>query len=68
MRYSVAETALRDANIKFERRFRAVEAGLAAAGKAPAEATLQEMDALWDAEKLREKASRIVLKSIENMF
>ena len=51
------EAALRRTNAKFERRFRAVEAGLAAAGKAPAEATLQEMDALWDAAKAREKSA-----------
>jgi len=41
------EKALRTANAKFVRRFRAIEAGLAARGKTPAQATLDEMEALW---------------------
>ena len=41
------ETALRAANAKFVRRFRAIESGLAARGKTPAEASLDEMEALW---------------------
>ena len=41
------ETALRGANAKFERRFSYVEDGLATRGKAPKEASLAEMDALW---------------------
>ncbi|MGC9954486.1 MAG: nucleoside triphosphate pyrophosphohydrolase [Rhizomicrobium sp.] len=41
------EKALRTANAKFVRRFRAIEAGLAALGKKPAEASLEEMEALW---------------------
>jgi ATP diphosphatase len=41
------EKALRSTNAKFERRFSAVEDGLAAAGKALGEATLHEMDELW---------------------
>jgi len=49
------EAALRGANAKFERRFRAVEAGLAAQGRSPDEATLAEMDALWDAAKRAER-------------
>lgn len=48
------EAALRDANLKFERRFRAVEAALAARGATPAGSTLEEMDALWDAAKRAE--------------
>jgi len=48
--------ALRTTNLKFERRFAAIEDALAAAGKTPAEATLAEMDALWDQAKAREKA------------
>ncbi len=47
------EAALRDANAKFTRRFEAIEAALAAEGRAPAGATLAEMDALWDAAKER---------------
>lgn len=45
------ETALRAANRKFERRFHAVEAALADQGRSPADATLDEMDALWEAAK-----------------
>ncbi|MEC9433015.1 MAG: nucleoside triphosphate pyrophosphohydrolase [Pseudomonadota bacterium] len=52
------EAALRAANAKFERRFRAVETGLAAAGKTPGEASLAEMDALWDRAKAAEKAAK----------
>jgi len=45
------EAALRTTNAKFERRFAHIEAGLAAAGKTTAEATLEEMDALWNEAK-----------------
>jgi ATP diphosphatase len=50
------EGILRDTNSKFERRFASIERALAARGKAPKDATLAEMDALWDAAKLAEKA------------
>lgn len=50
-----AEAALRAGNLKFERRFRAVEAALAAAGKTPQQAGLDEMDALWDSVKREER-------------
>lgn len=49
------ETALRQANAKFERRFRGIETRLAAQGRGPEQATLAEMDALWDAVKADEK-------------
>jgi len=49
------ETALRTCNLKVERRFAAIEEGLAAVGRTPAEASLAEMDALWDAAKAKEK-------------
>jgi MazG family protein len=49
------ETALRRANAKFERRFRHIERGLAAQGRKPEDATLEEMDALWDDAKLLER-------------
>jgi ATP diphosphatase len=39
--------ALRGTNLKFERRFRRIEELLAARGRTPAEATLEEMEALW---------------------
>jgi len=45
------EAVLRATNRKFERRFAAIERSLAARGKAPAEATLAEMDALWEEAK-----------------
>ena len=53
------EEALRAANAKFTRRFQAVETALAAAGRRPEDATLAEMDALWDQEKRAEKARAI---------
>jgi ATP diphosphatase len=45
------EAALAAANLKFRRRFQAVESGLAERGKSPAEATLAEMDELWEKAK-----------------
>ena len=45
------EAALRTTNAKFERRFAHIEASLAAAGKTTAEASLEEMDALWNEAK-----------------
>ena len=48
------EAVLRGTNRKFERRFAAIEHALAAKGKKPQDATLAEMDALWDAAKARE--------------
>jgi ATP diphosphatase len=49
------ETALRATNLKFERRFASIEAALAKRGKTPADATLDEMDALWNEAKAAEK-------------
>lgn len=48
------EAALRGANTKFVRRFRSIEAALAEEGRKPEDATLEEMDALWDAAKAEE--------------
>jgi nucleoside triphosphate diphosphatase len=48
------ETLLRQTNQKFERRFASIEIALAAKGKAPQDATLAEMDALWDEAKRAE--------------
>jgi MazG family protein len=45
------EAALRGTNAKFEHRFQAIEAGLGAIGKTPDQATLEEMEALWQAAK-----------------
>ncbi|MFL6199490.1 MAG: nucleoside triphosphate pyrophosphohydrolase [Thermoanaerobaculia bacterium] len=47
------EAALAGTNRKFRTRFAAVEQGLAARGKTAAEATLEEMDELWEAAKGR---------------
>jgi nucleoside triphosphate diphosphatase len=49
-----ADQALRGTNVKFERRFRAIEEALAAQGRAPADASLDEMEALWQRAKLAE--------------
>ncbi len=49
------ESILRGTNRKFERRFAAIEQALAARGKTPGEATLAEMDVLWDAAKAAER-------------
>jgi ATP diphosphatase len=51
------DTALRAANLKFQRRFAAIETALAMRGRTPREATLAEMDALWDAAKAAEKTA-----------
>src|SRR3990170_5429296 len=51
------EAALRGANAKFVRRFRSIEAALAKEGRKPEDATLEEMDALWDEAKAAEAKS-----------
>ena len=51
------EAALRDANAKFVRRFKSIEAALAKIGRKPEDATLEEMDALWDEAKAAEAKS-----------
>jgi ATP diphosphatase len=48
------EAVLRQTNLKFERRFAAIERALAARGKAPQQVTLAEMDALWNEAKAAE--------------
>jgi ATP diphosphatase len=47
------EAALRSTNDKFEKRFRYVEAQLAAQGRKPAEANLEEMESLWQDAKTK---------------
>ncbi len=51
------EAALRDANAKFVRRFESIEAALAKNGRKPEDATLEEMDHLWDEAKAVETKS-----------
>jgi tetrapyrrole methylase family protein/MazG family protein/ATP diphosphatase len=50
------EDALRGTNRKFVRRFNYIETALARSGRTPDDATLEEMDALWDEAKAAEKA------------
>jgi nucleoside triphosphate diphosphatase len=50
------EAALRGANAKFERRFSHIESRLAAEGRVPAGASLEEMEALWVEAKRAERA------------
>ena len=47
--------ALRGTNLKFDRRFRRVEALLAGQGRTPGEASLDEMEALWVKAKNEER-------------
>ncbi|HLY80710.1 MAG TPA: nucleoside triphosphate pyrophosphohydrolase [Caulobacteraceae bacterium] len=51
------EAALRGTNAKFMRRFKYIEAELAARGSSPEASDLAEMDALWDAAKAAERAA-----------
>ena len=51
------EAALRGANAKFTRRFRHIEASLAARGVTLGDADLAEMEALWQDAKVREKSA-----------
>ena len=48
------DQALRVTNAKFERRFNYIERALAAQGRSPESASLEEMDALWDEAKRKE--------------
>ncbi len=52
------EGCLAAANAKFERRFRGIEAALEAEGRTAQEASLDEMEALWQAAKQAEKLSK----------
>jgi nucleoside triphosphate diphosphatase len=52
------EGLLRATNGKFERRFASIERALAARGKTPQDATLAEMDKLWDEAKAGEKTQK----------
>ncbi len=52
------EAALRGANAKFTRRFEYIEQALASRNSSPAQSSLEEMDALWNAAKADEKARK----------
>jgi MazG family protein len=49
------EAALRSANAKFTRRFQFIEAALKAESREPAQASLEEMEALWQKAKQAER-------------
>ncbi|MEL6374004.1 MAG: nucleoside triphosphate pyrophosphohydrolase [Pseudomonadota bacterium] len=51
------EVALRDANAKFTRRFAHIEDRLAAAGRTPDDASLEEMDGYWNEARARDNGS-----------
>lgn len=51
------EGCLHEANSKFERRFKGIEKALEAEGRAPSEAGLEELEALWQAVKREEKSA-----------
>ena len=55
------ETALRSTNSKFERRFAYIERALAAKGRSLEAATLEDMDALWNEAKEKEKKKKAAL-------
>ncbi len=48
------DSALRSCNVKFERRFKEMESGVRALGKEMKDATLEEMEAQWQAAKKKE--------------
>jgi tetrapyrrole methylase family protein / MazG family protein len=52
-----AETALRHATKKFERRFRQVEKSVEGSGRPMQEFTLEELDAIWDEVKKNERSA-----------
>ncbi len=52
------EGALHGANAKFERRFGYIETRLAADGRTPKDASLEDMEALWNEAKRLERAGR----------
>ncbi len=59
------EMALRGANAKFEKRFAYIERTLAARGRSLEEATLEEMDALWDEAKMKDRPAAEPVKRSE---
>src|SRR5215211_1000117 len=55
--FAVVNLALHGANTKFERRFGYIERTLVARGRSLADATLAEMDALWEEAKREERSA-----------
>ena len=64
------ETAIRRTNRKFERRFRTVESCIAADGRSMTDASLDEMEKIWNEVKaVEKKAAKLELyKKIEAVF
>jgi MazG family protein len=58
-RFLKVDPELRGTNAKFRRRFAHVEQGLEAQGKSPKEATIEEMEALWQEAKRHEDKRRV---------
>jgi uncharacterized protein YabN with tetrapyrrole methylase and pyrophosphatase domain len=52
-----AESALRETNLKFKRRFAFVEQGAKGQGRSLSDMTLEEMDALWEQAKDKEHSN-----------
>jgi nucleoside triphosphate diphosphatase len=57
------ETALRGTNAKFERRFAYIERALSAKGRSLEDATLEEMDALWNEAKIEQPAAAASIRA-----
>ncbi len=53
------ESALKKTNRKFKRRFQWMEEQLRVSGRAPAEASMEELESLWQSSKKQEKASKL---------
>jgi ATP diphosphatase len=60
------ESALRGTNTKFERRFAYIERALAAKGRSLEDASLDEMDALWNEAKGAERPATSVSNSAQS--
>ena len=52
-----SESALKKANRKFKRRFQWMEAQLSASGRTPQQATMDELESLWQQAKQEERSS-----------
>src|SRR5437588_130746 len=51
-----SESALKNANRKFKRRFQSIEARLSASGRTPQQATMNELESLWRQAKQQEQS------------
>jgi len=54
-----SESALKKANRKFKRRFQWMEAQLSMSGRTPQQATMDELESLWQQAKLQEQISTV---------